>query len=185
MYIPVILGTARVGRKSEKAANFVLSEVIRFGTKTNLIDVRDYLTGVTDNTLINTQSKKLSREITKADGIIIVSPEYNHGYPGELKIMLDMLYGEYHYKPVGICGVSIGKLGGARMVEQLRLVLIELHMIPIREAIYFGNISNLFDSNGLLTDPSYKQSMRTFLEELHWYTKILKTARVKKGKVNK
>lgn len=61
--------------------------------------------------------------MTRADGLVIVSPEYNHGYPGEMKLMLDQLYKEYNRKPVGICGVSSGALGGARMVEQLRLIL--------------------------------------------------------------
>jgi len=177
MYIPIILGTARKDRQSEKAAQFVLQEASKAGIETEIIDVQDFLICATDNTQKNALAKKLSEKISKADGLIIVSPEYNHGYPGELKLMLDMLYAQYAKKPVGFCGVSAGGLGGARAVEQLRLVSIEFHMVPIREAIYFSNIQNLFDEKGNIKDNSYYARIKTFLEELLWYAKALKNAR--------
>lgn len=177
-YIPVILGTAREGRRSEKVANFVLQETIKAGLKSELLDVRDYRLAATDKTKTLPQANKLAEKINKADGLIIVAPEYNHGYPGELKMMLDMLYEEYTKKPVGICGVSIGPLGGARMVEQLRLVSIEFHMVPIREALYFSKVEQLFDEKGNIKDEAYYQRFKTFLDEIIWYAKALKIARV-------
>jgi len=172
MYIPIILGTARQGRQSEKVANFMLSETIKAGLQSEIIDVRDYRIEATDSTGELPQAKKLAEKITKADGLIIVSPEYNHGYPGELKMMLDMLYKEYFYKPVGFCGVSIGILGGARVIEQLRLVSIEFHMMPIREALYFSTVQNLFDEKGNIKDESYFKRVETFLNELINYAKL-------------
>ena len=179
MYIPIILGTARKGRQSEKVAKFLLGEAIKAGLETKIIDVAEFLVSLTDNTKQSLQAKKLAREINLADGLIIIAPEYNHGYPGELKLMLDMLYEEYAKKPVGICGVSAGLLGGARMVEQLRLVVIELRMIPIREALYFSDIYNLFDKNGEIQDKLYYKRTKVFLDELIWHSKALKTAREK------
>lgn len=155
LYIPIILGTAREGRYSEKVAQFVFSEVSKNDIETEIIDVRDYILKSTDNTGESAQAKKLAEKISRADGLMIVSPEYNHGYPGELKMMLDMLYKEYARKPVAICGVSMGGLGGARMVEQLRLVAIELHMVPIHDAVYFSGIQQLFDDGGEIKDLSY------------------------------
>jgi NAD(P)H-dependent FMN reductase len=181
MFIPVILGTAREGRNSEKVAKFVLEEVRRAGLETELIDVRDYRTEATNNTEEIPQAQKLGTIIEKADGLIIVSPEYNHGYPGELKMFLDMLYDQYAGKPLGICGVSMGPLGGARMVEQLRQVSIELHMVPIREAIYFPVVQNLFDEKGVIKDPGmYAGRIKTFLDELVMYAKTLKKTRESK-----
>jgi len=171
MYIPIILGTAREGRQSEKVANFMLAEVIKAGLESEIIDVRDYRIERTDATGKSAQAMKFAEKVIKADGLIIVSPEYNHGYPGELKMMLDMLYKEYAHKPIGICGVSMGVLGGARMVEQLRLVSIEFHMIPIREAIYFSGITNLFEENGKIKDESYHGRVQVFLNELTSYIK--------------
>jgi len=177
LYVPIILGTARAGRQSEKVARFMLNETIKTGIKTEIIDVQDFLISRTDNTEELPRAKILSEKITKADGLIIVSPEYNHGYPGELKIMLDMLYEQYARKPVGFCGVSAGRLGGARAIEQLRLISIEFHMMPIREALYFPMVQDLFDDKGNIRNQSYYDLAKTFLDELIWYAKALKLAR--------
>ena len=178
LYIPIILGTARVNRQSEKVANFVLQEVRKFGLKSELLDVRDFLVSATDNTQQETITRKLAQKIIPADGLIVVSPEYNHGYPGELKLMLDLLYEEYAKKPIGFCAVSGGQIGGARAVEQLRLVAIELHMVPIREAVYFPDVYKLFE-NGKIKDTRYYERVKKFLEELSWYAEALKIAREK------
>ena len=178
MNIPVILGTARSGRQSEKVAKYILEETKKAGFETELIDVRDLKTDATDNTQASPQAKRLSPKIEKADALIIVSPEYNHGYPGELKMMLDLIYDQYAGKPVGFCGVSAGGLGGARVVEQLRQVVIELHMLPIREALYFPAVQNLFDEKGRMKDPgAYKDRIKSFLDELTRYANALRAAR--------
>ena len=179
MFIPVILGTAREGRNSEHAARFVLEQVRAASLETELIDVREFEICKTDKTETDPRSKKFSETVKRADGVVIVSPEYNHGYPGELKIMLDEAYKEYRRKPVAICGVSVGGLGGARVVEQLRLVCIELHMVPIRNAVYFSNVAKLFDEKGNILDPSFNDKMKVVIDELTWYAKALKTAREK------
>jgi len=177
MYIPIILGTARQGRQSEKAAKFMLAEAIKFGLESEVVDVRDFRVEATDNTKQLPVAKKFAEIISRADGLIVVSPEYNHGYPGELKMMLDLLYQEYAGKPLGICGISSGGLGGARMVEQLRQVAIEFHMLPIREALYFSGVEDLFDERGEIKEGSFRERARTFLGELTGYAKKLKNVR--------
>ena len=111
------------------------------------------------------------------DAFIIVTPEYNHGYPGELKMLLDMLFSQYAHKPVGICGVSSGAWGGTRMVEQLRQVCLALHMVPTGEAVYFPKVQELFDEAGLLKGRSQHGQAKRLLEELTWYARTLKAAR--------
>lgn len=169
--IPVILGTDREGRRSEAPANFVLEQVKKRGIKTQLVDPRDY---PVDARILNNElqdSVKPWQKIAQnADGFVIVSPEYNHGYPGALKSLLDALYEEFHYKPVAICGVSSGMLGGARMVEQLRLVAIEFKMLPIREAVYFSNAKDL-------KLDEFVPRVNKMLDELIWLAESLKPAR--------
>lgn len=177
LYIPVVLGTGREERRSENVAKFVHEQVKKL-ISTELIDVRDYATEHTIPSWEKSmQSEKWRNIMVKADGLIIVAPEYNHGYPGELKILLDKLYDEYNRKPVAICGVATGGLGGARMVEMLRISLIELKMVPIRNAVYFSSVKELFDEDGNIKDESYKERVSGMLEELTWYAKALKTAR--------
>ncbi len=92
MYIPIILGTARKDRQSERVAQFILRKTLVKNTESEILDVRDYRIEATDNTGQIPQAKKLAKKIKKAVALIIVSPEYNHSYPGELKMMLDVLY---------------------------------------------------------------------------------------------
>jgi len=170
MYIPIILGTARKGRKSEYAANFMLGQAKSLGLESGIIDVKDYRIEATDNTGNIPEARKFEEIVGKADALAIVSPEYNHGYPGELKMMLDMLYGAFFHKVVGICGVSNGMNGGARMVQQLRQNTIALKMIPINNAVYFRNVNTLFDEKGTITDQSYAKMAKGFFNELVAYT---------------
>lgn len=139
-----ILGTARKDRVSEKVANFVLETAKeRSDIEPIFVDVKDYPqthTGGLDKEL----TEKYNGIIRDASGIIIISPEYNHGYPGELKLLLDSAYDAYRGKSVSICGVSSGPIGGARMVEQLKLVLSAFQLTIVNSAVYFSNISDSF-----------------------------------------
>lgn len=182
MYIPILLGTAREGRVSERVAKFVLAQAQKQEEfETELLDIRDFiLEGRTARLGKETNDAKAQRwsEIMKrADGLIVVTPEYDHGYPGELKMILDILYEEYNRKPIGFCGVSSGSLGGPRAVEQLRLVAIEFQMVPIRNAVYFPHAGSLLDEQGDMNDESYVKRIGSFFQELTWYAKALKQAR--------
>lgn len=174
MYIPIILGTAREGRESEKVARFMLEKAIEFGIDSEIIDVRDYRLPATDNTKTSDPAKRLMERILRADGLVIVSPEYNHGYPGELKMMLDMLYEEYFGKPVGICGVSSGVFGGARMIEHLVATCVRFHMLPSGEVLYFPKVQELFDENGAIKKESYHRRANKFFAVLTGYAEALR-----------
>jgi len=173
MYIPVILGTARKGRQSEKVAKFILGEVKKAKIKTGLIDVRDYRIKATDNTEKIPEAKKFEKLLKKADALIIVSPEYNHSYPGELKMFLDMLFKQYYMKPFGICGVSNGNFGGARMIENFMSLAANFRMVPAG-VMYFPFVEELFDSKGSINDEKYHKRTERFLEELQKTAKRIK-----------
>ncbi len=166
-FIPIILGTGREGNNSEKVAQFVFEEAKNYGFEVLLIKPRDYLDKPFTGGMNEEKRNKLSEIFNRAHGFLIVSPEYNHGYPGELKLLLDEFYEEYQHKPVGICGVSVGKLGGARMVEQLRLVLVELQAILLRNTVYFSNVSNFEKEKG-----NYREFLKNVFDELKYYCEI-------------
>lgn len=175
--VPVILGTAREGRRSEAVAKFVLSQALAYGFSGELIDVAEHAASRTDRTESSPVKLALQPAMAVADGFIIVTPEYNHGYPGELKIFMDTFYAEWRRKPVALVGVSSGRMGGVRAVEQLRQVLVELGAVPVREAMYFPLIEQAFNPDGSPVDGGYVERAAKMCVEVAWWGSTLRAAR--------
>ncbi len=178
LFIPVILGTVRKGRASENVAKFVFREVQkREGVETELIDIRD-LNFPVDDAGEQIKNAKFSETCERADGFVIVTPEYNHGYPGMLKHVLDSNLKEYIHKAVGICGVSAGGFGGTRVIEALLPVMRELGLVTIFWDGNFSGAQNLFDESGEIKDRAvHEKRMDKFLSELLWMSKVLRYGR--------
>lgn len=169
MFVPIILGTGRKNANSEKVSEFVFDLANKCGFNVKLIKVREWLDQPWTGGMDFKKREKLSQIFKEADGFLIVSPEYNHSFPGELKLLLDEFYEEYHFKPVGICGVSTGKLGGARMVEQLKLTLITFSMILLKNTVYFSNVES-FEKD----KKDYEKYIEILFNELKSYIEKLK-----------
>ncbi|MFN2386297.1 MAG: NADPH-dependent FMN reductase [Thermoanaerobaculia bacterium] len=177
LFVPVILGTPRQGRASEHVARFVLEEVRkRPGVETELVDVREIRLPATD---AGEQIKDAAFSATaaRADAFVLVVPEYNHGYPGMLKHLLDTNLKEYVHKAAGICGVSAGPWGGTRVIENLLPVLRELGLVTIFWDGNFGDVRKLFDESGRILDPAHERRMAKFLNELLWMARVLRHGR--------
>lgn len=175
-YIPLLLGTAHEGRQTEKVARYVYDQIKKADVfDIELIDVRDFLFSKTE--LYSAVTEPWKKIMQKADGLIIVSPEYNRGMPGELKILLDSLNAEYVKKPVAIVGVSSGKVGGARMAESMLPTLVALGMVPITPAIPFPVVQDLFDADGEILDNSFEKKISGMVKELYVFARMLKKAR--------
>lgn len=177
LFIPIILGTPRQGRLSEHAAHFVFQQTRkRAGVETELIDVRDLPLALND---AGEQIKipAFSEAMKRADGLILVVPEYNHGYPGLLKHALDTNLEEYIHKAVGICGVSAGPFGGSRVIEHFLPVLRELGLVMISTDVNFSRVQDVFDDSGTLREDAYVRRVTAFLDELIWMSRVLKHGR--------
>jgi NAD(P)H-dependent FMN reductase len=177
LFIPVILGTVRNGRASENVARFVLGDMKkREGVETELIDICDLDFPNTDagEALKHTG---FSETIARADGLALIVPEYNHGYPGLLKHVLDSNLKEYIHKAVGVCGVSAGGFGGTRVIENLLPVLRELGLVTIFWDGNFSGVQKLFDNEGKILDNAYVKRIDKFLGELIWMSKVLRYGR--------
>ncbi len=177
LFIPVLLGTPRQGRQSEHVAQFVHSHIAkRPEVTTSLIDVRQ-LPFPTDDAGESIKDPAFSAAMGRADALVIVAPEYNHGYPGILKHVLDTNLKEYIHKAVGICGVSAGPFGGARMIQGLLPILRELGLVTIFWDVNFGNVQDAFDASGNLVDNAYVRRTDKFLDELIWMATTLRHGR--------
>lgn len=177
LFLPVILGTTRVGRFSEPVARFVTTELEqRKDVETKLIDVSKLPTpeaGEGEEIKI----PDFSADVARADGLVLVVPEYNHGYPGSLKRVLDTNLKEYVHKAAGVCGVSAGPFGGARMIQNLLPVLRELGLVSIFWDVHFSGVQEIFDEDGKLMQPAYTRRVEKFLNELIWMARVLRHGR--------
>lgn len=177
LFIPVILGTSRKGRASENVAQFVLNETRKHErVETELIDLRQ-LKFTHEDAGEAIKDPRFSETVSRADALVLVVPEYNHGYPGLLKHALDTNLKEYIHKAVGICGVSAGGFGGTRVVQNLLPVLRELGLVTIFWDGNFSTAQKLFDADGQILDKAYFRRTDQFLKELIWMARVLRYGR--------
>jgi NAD(P)H-dependent FMN reductase len=175
--VPVILGTTRQGRMSAHVARFVTQELAKQPEiETELIDIAT-MPLPTNDAGEAIKEGAFSEKMDRADAIVIVAPEYNHGYSGLLKHVLDSCLKEYIHKAVGVVGVSAGPFGGTRVIQNLLPVMRELGLVTIFWDVNFSSVQNSFDSNGELTDTSYIRRIDKFLKELVWMGKTLRYGR--------
>jgi NAD(P)H-dependent FMN reductase len=123
-------------------------------------------------------ARRWSHKIGSLDGFVIITPEYNHGYPGSLKNAIDQIYPAWNHKPVAF--VSYGGLaGGARAVEQLRQVAVELRMVPTRDEVNIRLVGFVADDRGWPKDELYRKRATAMLNDLLWWTHVTKDGRAR------
>src|SRR6201984_2655674 len=177
LFIPVILGTARMGRMSLHAARLVTRELSQCaGVENDLIDIAKVPLPKDDAGEAIKQAD-FSAKMNRADALVVVSPEYNHGYSGLLKHVLDSCLKEYVHKAVGIVGVSAGPFGGTRVIQNLLPVMRELGLVTIFWDVNFSSVQKVFNEDGSLLDESYIRRIDKFLKELMWMAKTLRQGR--------
>jgi NAD(P)H-dependent FMN reductase len=176
--VALIYGSTREGRFCDTVANWTANEIwSRNDFRLGLIDPAELNLPTTHGRKDDAALLNLRRRLDDADAFIVVTPEYNHGYPVPLKFLIDSAYREWQAKPVAF--VSYGGIsGGLRAVEQLRLVFAELHAVTIRDCVSFANPRGLFDADGRLIDPDdARKAMATMLSRLRWWATVLREAR--------
>ncbi len=179
LFIPVLLGTSRKNRESENVAKWVCGKMReRDDIETKLFDVRDFDLPRDDyGTAIGSHFPEWRDAIIKADGLVIVTPEYNHGYPGTLKSVLDLLLKEYIHKVVALVGVSAGPWGGTRVIESMVPMVRELGLAVTFNDLNFSKVAGKFDDDGKLIDEGYEKRAHRFLDELVWMGSALRWGR--------
>ncbi len=179
LFIPVLLGTNRKERNSIHPAKWLVGEMQkRTEIETRLFDVADFALPQDDyGQGLKDQFPEWKEAIIRADGLVIVSPEYNHGYPGSLKAVLDLLLREYVHKAVAFVGVSAGPWGGTRVIEAMVPMVRELGLAVTFADLNFPMVQNTFDAEGKLLDPAFEKRASGYLDELVWMSRVLKWGR--------
>ncbi|MGW5739757.1 MULTISPECIES: NADPH-dependent FMN reductase [Streptomyces] len=184
LHVAVILGSTRDGRFGPVVADWVLGHLGQRDDMTaDLVDlVKTPVPAVLPDVTKAPEPanaellEKVSPRLGAADAFIIVTPEYNHSFPGGLKDAIDWHNPQWHGKPVAF--VSYGGLsGGLRAVEGLRPVLAELNAVTIRNTVSFHNYPAVFDTDGKPTDPAADGAAKSLLDQLAWWGLALRDAR--------
>jgi NAD(P)H-dependent FMN reductase len=180
LVIAVIEGSTRDKRESIHAAQFVADIGRQFeDVEVVFVDPKDF-TFPNDGNDTEGRDPRYSAITARADGFFIVTPEYNHSFPGSLKRMLDSEYENYFHKPVALAGVSNGGWGGVRAVESLLPALRTMGLVALQFSTYFPRVQDIFDDEGKIApelSDKYMHSIRGEFEELIWMARALKWGR--------
>ncbi len=176
MNLAVVIGSVREGRFGPTVANWFADQARQHDAfAVDLIDLAGL--DIPESMASSPDADDFAGRIGVADAVVVVTPEYNHSFPGPLKTAIDSLGGEWHAKPVGLVSYG-GMSGGLRAVEQLRQVFAELHATTVRDSVSFANFWELFDEAGELAEAEGPNAAATvMLDALVWWGRALRSAR--------
>ena len=184
--IGIVISTTREGRFGDKPAAWIRDiAAARGDLQVEIVDLRDYPMPFFDEPVSpfyappsDDAARRWGETVAELDGFIFVTAEYNRGPPAVLKNALDYAYKEFNRKPAAYVGY--GGVGGARAVEQLRLISVELQMAPTRSGVHIGGadfIGMLMQGKTFADMGHLEPAAVTMLDELAWWTHALKAAR--------
>ena len=189
MLIQVVSSTTREGRFSEKVAYWVTQHLeAREDFEVEQVDLRNYPLPFFDGVppakapreYASAEVGRLGRTLDRADGFIVLTAEYNHGYPAVLKNAMDWTFVEWRRKPISFVGW--GNVGGARAIEQLRLVAVEFEMAPLRHAVHI--LPDVMMAARQSADPAdttafapLEPRLKLLADDLTWWVGALSAAR--------
>jgi NAD(P)H-dependent FMN reductase len=176
--VAVIIGSTREGRQGDLLASWFLEQVSNSSDiEIDLIDLAAAdLPARLPNGIDPAVDTYLSR-LDGADAFVIITPEYNHGYPGSLKQAIDLGHDEWFAKPVAFVSYG-GVSGGSRAVEQLRQIFPELHAVTVRSTVMLPNFYDHIDSDGVFDPPEIcVRAIDEMMDQLNWWGLRLREAR--------
>lgn len=174
--IAIISGSIRTGRKSHNVALYFdkyIKENNLSGSE--ILDLKEFNFPVFEERLSkmpnpSDAAKLFSEKITKADAVIMVFPEYNGGYSASIKNAIDLLYNEWHHKPIGLVSVSSGNFGGVNASAFLQSVLLKIRAVPLSVTFPVPSVEANFDDNGNAINKEITDKRASaFMKEIIWF----------------
>ncbi|HET6403967.1 MAG TPA: NADPH-dependent FMN reductase [Candidatus Thermoplasmatota archaeon] len=186
MYFPVLHGTSRAGNKSIRPAMYAARRLKARGYETRLFSTMDLPFGDLRRREWEMEGprpevREFVREMARADGFVLVFPEYNHGYPGALKNVLDHLYDEWNRKPFALVTAG-GVSGGLRAQENLLPVIRALQGVVVPKGVAVASVGRVFGEDGMPLDPAtWEHRFDAMVDDLAWWADALAAARAHAG----
>lgn len=173
----VLVGSTRPGRFGSKVRRWFEKVVADHGRyDVDIVDLAELALPAVIPETNDDEVTRYLRRLDDADAFVVITPEYNHGYPAGLKQAIDLAYHEWRAKPVGFVSYG-GVAGGVRAVEQLRQVFAEMHAVTVRDCVSLHNPWHLFDTDDGPARTGADDAARKMLDQLAWWARALRTAR--------
>jgi NAD(P)H-dependent FMN reductase len=174
-HIVIISPSIRTGRKSHSVALYFKNYIETNKPSTaEILDLKKYNFPLFEDRLQfqknpSAETLDFAAKIKSADGVLIVTPEYNGGYPASLKNAIDLMYDEWHRKPVAIATVSGGVFGGTQVITSLQFSLWKMRAWMVPATFHVSNVQDSFSEDGNPVDKSgVDKSASRFINELLW-----------------
>ena len=189
--LQIIVGSTRPTRSADKVVPWVVDRARRKGDfEVEVLDLRDWplpffqehmgtIGDFADPTYSDPIVRAWNRKVVEGDAYLIVTAEYNHSVPGQLKNAIDSVFLSFAFrnKPIGFVGYSVGVAAGTRAVEHLALIAIEGEAVPLRNTVLIPFVGEAFDEAGEPVSPAADIALGVTLEDLTWFANALGRAR--------
>jgi NAD(P)H-dependent FMN reductase len=176
--VGVIVGSTRDGRIGDRIGDWLVQRMhAENEVDLDVIDLKAISLPLHYPERLDLACERYLERLSQADAFVIITPEYNHGYPASLKQAIDIAHDEWFAKPIGFVSYG-GVAGGTRAVEQLRQVFPELNAMTVRESVTLSNVNNGFDTSGNF-NPSADcdRAVNRMMKQLIWWGHALRDAR--------
>ena len=191
MKLQILVGSTRPTRAADKVLPWVTGRAaVHEAFETEVLDLRDWslpmfgehmgsIGDPRDPSYSDQLVRNWNRKIADADAYLIITPEYNHSIPGELKNAIDSVFVSFAFrnKPMAMVGYSTGIGGGIRAIEHLNQVAIEVEAAPLRSTVILPFVEKAFDADGQPADAATEVSLQILLDDLAWWSAALHAAR--------
>lgn len=187
----IIVGSTRPGRAADAVVPWIVkSAQAHEAFEIEVADLRDWklphfaehlgtIGDLSDPTYSDPVVKAWNNKVKESDAFIVVTPEYNHSVPGELKNAIDTVWLSFAFrnKPVAFVGYSSGISGAMRAIEHLAHIFIEAEAAPLRNTVVLPHVRSTFDEAGEPTDPFPVAALGVMLDDLAWWSAALEKGR--------
>ena len=191
MKLQVIVGSTRPTRAADKVVPWVVNRAaLHEAFETEVIDLRDWqlpmfsehmgsIGDPKDPSYSDQIVRQWNRKIADGDAYVVITPEYNHSIPGELKNAIDSVFVSFAFrnKPMAVVGYSTGVGGGIRAIEHLAQIAVEVEAAPLRSTVVLPFVDKAFTQDGEPADPATEVSLQILLDDLGWWAAALRNAR--------
>jgi NAD(P)H-dependent FMN reductase len=191
MKLQIIVGSTRPTRAADKVVPWIVSRAaLHDAFETEVIDLRDWqlpmfgehmgsIGDPNDPSYSDQIVRQWNRKIAEGDAYLVITPEYNHSLPGELKNAIDSVFFSFAFrnKPMAVAGYSGGVGGGIRAIEHLAQIAVEMEAAPLRSTVVLPFVDKAFTPDGEPVDPATEVSLQILLDDLAWWAAALHNAR--------